>query len=90
MLPRITIAFIVVGFIVAFIGAFSRGYVRNRLQESGVGLKTWVTIGDEVRYAEKYLKMAKTHDLPAWPAILAVAGIPCAFVLMVLGLMLGR
>jgi hypothetical protein len=90
MLPRITTAFIVVGFIVALIGAFSRGHVRHRLQESGVGLKTWATIGDEVRYAERHLKMAKAHDLPAWPAILAVVGIPSAFVLMVLGLMLGR
>ena len=90
MLPRITVTFIVLGFLVAFVGVFSREYVRNRLQDSGVRLKTWVTIGDELRYAVQYLKLAKTHHFPSWPAVLAVTGIPGAFVLMILGLMLRR
>jgi hypothetical protein len=90
MLPRITITLIVLGFVVAILGALSRGYVRSRLRESGVALKSWVTIGDELRYAEKYLKLANSHHLPRLPAILAIIGIPGAFVLMVLGLMLRR
>lgn len=90
MLPRITITFIVLGFLIAILGALSRGYVRGRLRESGVALKSWVTIGDELRYAEKYLNLAKSHHFPRLPAFLAVIGIPGAFLLMVLGLMLRR
>jgi hypothetical protein len=90
MLPRITITFIALGFLVAILGALSRGYVRSRLRESGVSLKSWVTIGDELRYAEQYLKMARSHHFPKLPALLAIVGIPGAFLLMVLGLMLRR
>ena len=88
MLPRVTITFVLLGFLFAIIGALSRGYVRGRLRESGVALKSWVTIADEVRYAEQYLKLARTHHFPRFPAVLAVVGVPGAFLLMVLGLML--
>ena len=90
MLPPVTITFIVLGFLVAIVGALSRGYVRSRLRESGVALKAWVTVGDELRCAEKYLGLAKTEHFPRMPAILAVVGMPLAFLLMVLGLMLRR
>lgn len=88
MFPIITIVFVVLGFLVAILGALSRGYVRSRLREYGVTLKAWVTIADELRYAERYLKLAREHHFPMLPAVLAVAGIPGAFVLMVVGLML--
>ena len=35
MLPRITITSITLGFLIAIMGALSRGYVRGRLRESG-------------------------------------------------------
>jgi hypothetical protein len=88
MLPHITITFIILGFLIAILGALSRGYVRGRLREAGVSLKSWVTIGDELRYAGQYLKMARSHHFPKLPALLAIVGIPGAFLLMVLGLML--
>jgi hypothetical protein len=90
MLPRVTITFILLGFLVAILGAVSRGYVRGRLRESGVSLKPWVTVGDELRYVEQYLKMARSRHFPRLPALLAIAGIPGAFLLIVLGLMLRR
>jgi hypothetical protein len=90
MLPRITITFIVLGFLIAILAALSRGYVRGRLRESGVALKSWVTIGNELRYTEQYLRMARSHHFPRLPAIVSIVGMPGAFLLMVLGLMLRR
>src|ERR1700761_4332791 len=82
------IVFIITGFLIAISGALSRGYVRGRLRESGVSLESWVTIGEEVRYAEQYLKLALSPYFPRLPALLAIAGMPGAFLLMVLGLVL--
>ena len=90
MVPSITVTLIVVGFLLAILGAFSRGYVRSRLRESGLTLRAWVTIGDELRNTETYLALARDHHFPKWPAILAVGSVPGAFLLMVLGVLLGR
>ena len=90
MLPWTSIALIILGVLVAFLGPFSRCYVRSRLRESGADLKSWVTMADEFRYTEKYLKLAKTHDFPIWPAIIAIVWVPVSFILVVIGLVLRR
>ena len=90
MLPHITIAFLFLGFLVAIVGGLSRGYVRSRLPESGVTLKAWVTLADELRYAEMYLALAKSRRFPRAPALLTILWLPGAFLLMGLGVMLSR
>lgn len=79
-----------VGLVFAVIGVAARHYVRSRLREAGVSLTSWFLIEDDLYYTELYLKMARTHHLPKWPAVAAPLGLFLWFLAMSLPFVLNR
>ena len=86
MLPTINIVVIAIGVVIMMASALGRGYVRSRLRQSGMSLKTWSTFSEEFRNIKRYLRMAKRHRYPIWPAVLAMGSL-AGLVLMFLAIL---
>jgi hypothetical protein len=80
---------VVLGFAFAIVGALSRGYMRNRLRESGFTLTGWITVQDDLRSAEQYFQLTKRHLVPMWPLGLVVVCLPGGFLLVLFAILRG-
>jgi hypothetical protein len=89
MLSKGSVLLVTLGFALSIVGALSRGYIRSRLRESGVPLRAWVTVQDDLRDAERYFQLAKKNRLPMWPLVLTPGGLFGGSWLMVAAILRG-
>jgi hypothetical protein len=84
-----SVLMVVAGFALAIVGALSRGYIRSRLREAGLTLPQWTTVEGDLRYAERYFKLAQKGSVPMWPLALVIMCLPGAFLLVLFAILRG-
>jgi len=82
---HVLVSRIAVGIALQLIAIWARVHLRRCVIQSGVRLRSWVVIEDELWVIQHYLDIAKGNHKRYW-LLLAISGLPIGILIMVSGI----